>query len=143
MKFAHFAHVWGKAGMTPAQRYEQLWREIQLCDQVGFDFAFAVEHHFCPDESWMSAPNIYVAAAAARTKNIRVGAMGHVVPLHHPLRLAEEIALTDQITGGRLEVGLVPGVVPDYFGPYGVDFGSRRDVTLEYVDFLEAAFAGN
>ena len=38
MKFAHFAHVWGKPGMTPYQRYEQLWRELQLCDELGFDY---------------------------------------------------------------------------------------------------------
>jgi len=140
MKFAHFSHVWEKPGMTPLQRYEQLWRELQLCDSLGFDFGFAVEHHFCPDESWMSAPSIYVTAAAARTRNIRLGAMGHIIPLHHPVRLAEEIALTDQITGGRLEVGLVPGVVPDYFPPFGADFKTKREATMEYVAFLRAAY---
>ena len=41
--------------MTPHERYEQLWRELALCDQVGFDYAFCVEHHFRPDESWMSS----------------------------------------------------------------------------------------
>jgi alkanesulfonate monooxygenase SsuD/methylene tetrahydromethanopterin reductase-like flavin-dependent oxidoreductase (luciferase family) len=141
MRFAHFAHVWGKAGMTPAQRYQQLWRELQLADELGFDYGFCVEHHFSPDESWMSAPNLYAASVAARTRRIRVGAMGHVVPLHHPVRLVEEIALTDQIAGGRLEVGLVPGVVPRYFGPFNADFASKREVTLEFVGFLKAAYA--
>src|ERR1700683_5347595 len=140
MKFAHFAHVWGKAGMTPAERYRQLWRELQLCDELGFDYGFCVEHHFSPYESWMSAPNIYAASVAARTRRIRVGAMGHVVPLHHPVRLAEEIALTDQVTGGRLEVGLVPGINSAYFGPYGGDFQNRRAITLEFVEFLKAAY---
>jgi alkanesulfonate monooxygenase SsuD/methylene tetrahydromethanopterin reductase-like flavin-dependent oxidoreductase (luciferase family) len=67
MKFAHFAHVWNKAGMAPAQRYQQLWRELQVADELGFDYGFCVEHHFRPDESWMSAPNLYTVAAAART----------------------------------------------------------------------------
>jgi alkanesulfonate monooxygenase SsuD/methylene tetrahydromethanopterin reductase-like flavin-dependent oxidoreductase (luciferase family) len=125
MRFAHFAHVWGKAGMTPAQRYAQLWRELALCDEVGFDYGFCVEHHFTPDESWMSAPNIYAASVAARTRRIGVGGMGHVVPLHHPVRLSEEIALLDQVTGGRLEVGLVPGVSPRYFGPYNADYANQ------------------
>jgi alkanesulfonate monooxygenase SsuD/methylene tetrahydromethanopterin reductase-like flavin-dependent oxidoreductase (luciferase family) len=141
MRFAHFAHVWGKAGMTPAQRYQQLWRELQLADELGFDYGFCVEHHFSPDESWMSAPNLYAASVAARTRRIRVGAMGHVVPLHHPVRLAEEIALTDQIVGGRLEVGLVPGVAPRYFGPFNADFATKRELTLEFVGFLKAAYA--
>src|SRR5688572_1360059 len=122
MRFAHFAHVWGKKGMSPHQRYEQLWRELELCDQVGFDYGFSVEHHFTRHESWMSAPNLYTVAAGTRTRRLRLGAMGHVVALHHPVRLLEEIAVADQILGGRLEVGLVPGILPHYFGPYGADF---------------------
>ena len=115
MRFAHFAHVWGKPAMTPAERYQQLWRELQLADALGFDYGFCVEHHFRPNESWMSAPSLYTVAAAARTRHIRLGGMGHIIPLHHPVRLAEEIALTDQMIDGRLEVGLVPGINPAYF----------------------------
>lgn len=140
MKFAHFAHVWGKPGMTPHQRYEQLWRELKLCDELGFDFGFCVEHHFRPDESWMSAPSLYCVAAAARTRNIRVGAMGYIVPLYEPIRLAEEIAIADQMTGGRLEVGLVSGIDPAYFKPFGIPYEKRKEPTLEYVDFLNAAY---
>lgn len=143
MRFAHFAHVWGKPGMTPAQRYEQLWRELQLADELGFDYGFSVEHHFCPNESWMSSPNLYVVAAAARTKRLRLGAMGHVVSLHHPVRLLEEIALTDQLTNGRIEVGLVPGIIPDYFGPFKADFAGRREITLEFARFMKHAFASD
>ena len=119
MKFAHFSHVWGKPGMTAHQRYEELWRELQLCDELGFDYSFCVEHHFRPDESWVSSPSLYVVGAAARTRRMRIGPMGYVVPLYHPLRLAEEIALVDQIVGGRMELGLVPGINPDYFKPFG------------------------
>lgn len=140
MKFAHFAHVWGKSGLTPAQRYQQLWRELQLCDELGFDYGFCVEHHFRPDESWMSAPGLYSVGAGARTKRIRLGGMGHIVPLHHPLRLAEEIAVADQMLEGRLEIGLVPGITPRYFEPFNVNFDSRREVTLEFVKFLQTAF---
>src|SRR5262249_32896226 len=70
----------------------------------------------------------------------RLGAMGHIVPLHHPLRLAEEIALTDQMVDGRLEVGLVSGILPDYFGPFGVDYQSRRAVTMEFVGLLRRVY---
>ena len=143
MRFAHFAHVWGKDGMTPRERYEQLWLELEVADATGFDYAFTVEHHFTPYESWMSAPNLYAAAATARTKRLRVGAMGHVVPLHHPVRLLEEIALADQLSGGRLEVGLVPGLVPSYFEPFKADYASRREVTLEFARFMKAAYAGD
>ncbi|HVA13986.1 MAG TPA: LLM class flavin-dependent oxidoreductase [Stellaceae bacterium] len=140
MKFAHFAHVWGKKGMTPAERYGQLWRELALADELGFDYGFCVEHHFSPNESWMSAPSLYTVGAGARTKNIRLGGMGHVVPLHQPLRLLEEIAIADQMLGGRVEIGLVPGITPRIFTPFGVDFETRREVTLEFVSLLRAAF---
>jgi alkanesulfonate monooxygenase SsuD/methylene tetrahydromethanopterin reductase-like flavin-dependent oxidoreductase (luciferase family) len=140
MRFAHFSHVWGKSGMTPHQRYEQLWRELQLCDELNFDFSFCVEHHFRPDESWMSSPSLYAVAAGMRTKRLRVGTMGYVVPLHDPLRLAEEIAIVDQMLGGRLECGLVPGITPAYFTPFGIDYNFRKSPTLEFVAYMRAAY---
>jgi len=140
MKFAHFSHIWAKPGMTPHQRYEQLWRELELCDALGFDHSFCVEHHFRPDESWMSSPSLYAVGAGARTKRLRIGPMGYIVPLYHPLRLAEEIAIVDQMLGGRMELGLVPGINPDYFRPFGLDYGQRKSPTLEFVDYLRAAF---
>ncbi|MGE3247901.1 MAG: LLM class flavin-dependent oxidoreductase, partial [Beijerinckiaceae bacterium] len=140
MHFAHFSHIWAKPGMTPHQRYEQLWRELQLCDDLGFDYSFCVEHHFCPDESWMSSPSLYAVGAGARTKRMRIGPMGYIVPLYHPLRLAEEIAIVDQMLGGRMELGLVPGINAKYFTPFGLDYSFRKSPTLEFVDYLRAAY---
>ena len=140
MEFAHFSHVWGKPGMTPHQRYEELWRELELCDGLGYDYSFCVEHHFRPDESWMSAPSLYTAVAGARTRRMRIGPMGYVVPLYDPLRLAEEIAIADQMTGGRMELGMVPGINAIYFEPFGLKYEDRKLPTLEYVDYLKAAF---
>ena len=140
MKFAHFSHVWGKPGMTPHERYEQLWREVGLCDDLGFDFSFCVEHHFRPDESWMSSPSLYAVGAGARTRRLRVGTMGYIVPLYNPLRLAEEIAIVDQMLGGRFECGLVPGITAAYFEPFGIDYGFRKSPTLEFVAYLRAAY---
>src|SRR5215510_6377554 len=126
--------------MTPHQRYEELWRELRLCDELGYDYAFCVEHHFRPDESWISSPSVYIVGAAARTRRIRVGSMGYIVPLYHPLRLAEEIAVVDQMIGGRMELGLVPGINADYFKPFGFDYNLRKSPTLEFVDYLRAAY---
>jgi alkanesulfonate monooxygenase SsuD/methylene tetrahydromethanopterin reductase-like flavin-dependent oxidoreductase (luciferase family) len=140
MKFAHFSHIWAKPGLSPHQRYEELWRELALCDELGFDYGFCVEHHFRPDESWISSPSLYAVGAGARTRRMRLGPMGYVVPLYHPLRLAEEIAVVDQMLGGRMELGLVPGINPDYFRPFGLDYGQRKSPTLEFVDYLRAAY---
>ena len=140
MKFAHFSHVWGKTDMTPHQRYEQLWRELEVADVSGYDYSFCVEHHFRPEESWMSSPSLYAVTAGAHTKNLRVGTMGYVVPLYDSLRLAEEIAVVDQIVGGRLELGLVPGINRAYFEPFGLEYDDRKTPTLEFVDYMRAAF---
>lgn len=141
MKFAYFSHVWGRPGQTPGQRYDELWREVELAEELGFDYAFSVEHHFTPHESWMPSPAIFCAAAAMRTSRIRLGPMGYVPPLYHPLRIAEEVATLDQLTGGRLEVGLASGVTDDFFGPYGADFGQRRELTKESVDLVRTALS--
>ena len=140
VKFAHFSHIWSKPGMTPHQRYEQLWRELTLCDDLDFDYGFCVEHHCRPDESWMSSPSLYAVGAGARTRRIRLGPMGYVVPLYHPLRLAEEIAIVDQMLGGRMECGLVPGITPDYFRPFGLGYEFRKSPTLEFVSYMRAAY---
>ena len=140
MKFAHFSHVWMKPGMTPHQRYEQLWRELQLCDELDYDYSFCVEHHFRPDESWMSSPSLYAVGAGARTKRLRIGPMGYIVPLYHPLRLVEEIAIVDQMLNGRMELGLVPGINASYFTPFGLDYNFRKSPTLEFIDYMKAAF---
>ena len=140
MKFAYFSHVWCKKNMTPHQRYELLWRELELADSLKFDYGFCVEHHFSPQESWISAPSLFTAAAAMRTKYMKVGPMGYVVPLYNSLRLAEEIAILDQMLNGRFEIGLVSGINQRYFGPFGLDYDDRKTPTLEYIDYLRAAF---
>lgn len=141
MKFAHMSHIWRKPGMTPSARYAQLWRELELCDEVGFDYAFAVEHHNDPRESLSTSPPMYVAAAAARTKHLRIGPMGWTVPLYDPLRVVEEVVALDNLTEGRLEVGLVSGALPTHFTPYKADFEGRRDRAVEGYQLLKAACA--
>jgi alkanesulfonate monooxygenase SsuD/methylene tetrahydromethanopterin reductase-like flavin-dependent oxidoreductase (luciferase family) len=143
MKFAHFSHVWNKPGMTAASRYEQLWRELALADESGFDFGFCVEHHFNPNESWMPSPSIYCALAAAHTRHLRIGTMGNIAPLHDPLRIAEDAAVLDNVANGRFELGLVSGIVPDFFGPYGADFQNRRALTHESLLFIKHALSSD
>jgi alkanesulfonate monooxygenase SsuD/methylene tetrahydromethanopterin reductase-like flavin-dependent oxidoreductase (luciferase family) len=83
---------------------------------------------------------LFAVGAGARTKRLRVGPMGYIVPLYHPLRLAEEIAVVDQMIGGRLELGLVPGINDSYFRPFGLDYSQRKSPTLEFVDYMRAAY---
>ena len=78
-----------------------------------------------------------------RTKHMKVGPMGYVVPLYNSLRLAEEIAILDQMLNGRFEIGLVSGINQRYFGPFGLDYEDRKTPTLEYIEYLRAAYGKN
>ena len=140
MKFAHFSHIWGKPGMTPHQRYEELWRELQLCDELGFDYGFCVEHHFRPDESWISSPSLYAVGAGARTRRLRVGPMGYIVPLYHPLRLAEEVALLDMLSGGRVNWGAGRGFAHSEFNAFGVPPEESAERFREAVEIVLKAW---
>ena len=73
MKFAHFSHVWGKPHMTATPALRGAVARMALCDELGFDYSFCVEHHFRPDESWMSSPGLYAVAGKAGAKRLRVG----------------------------------------------------------------------
>ena len=140
MKFAHFSHIWAKPGMTPHQRYEQLWRELEAVRRARLR-SFVLRRASFPSRRELDVvAELYAVGAGARTKRLRIGPMGYIVPLYHPLRLAEEIAIVDQMLGGRMELGLVPGINPDYFRPFGLDYGQRKSPTLEFVDYLRAAF---
>jgi alkanesulfonate monooxygenase SsuD/methylene tetrahydromethanopterin reductase-like flavin-dependent oxidoreductase (luciferase family) len=141
MKFAHQSHIWRKPGLSPAQRYAELWRELELCDALGFDYGFAVEHHVSLQDSMSPSPPLYVAAAAARTRRLRLGAMGWTVALYDPLWIVEEIVALDNLTAGRLEVGLVPGNTPHHFAPFKADFEGRRERAIEGYELLKTACA--
>ena len=127
--------------MSPADRYAQLWRELEVADSVGFDSCFAVEHHVDPHESLSCSPPLYVASAEAHTQHMRVGAMGWTVPLYDPLRVVEEVVSLDNLTRGRLEVGLVSGARPQHFAPFKADFEHRREIAVEGYQLLKEACA--
>lgn len=141
MQFAHMSHIWRKPSLSPAQRFAELWREVELCDTLGFDYGFAVEHHVDPDESLSCSPPLYISGAAARTRQMRLGALGWMVPLADPLRMVEEVVALDHVTEGRLEVGIVSGAVPKHFTPFKGDFERRRERALEGYDLLKTACA--
>lgn len=144
MHFAHFSHVWSKYEMTSADRYEQLWRELELADELGFEFGFAVEHHFNPRESIMPCPTIYCAGAAARTKRMRLGTQGYITSLYDPIRLVEEVAVLDNVLNGRLELGLISGVLPEFFKHFReANYQNRGAVTQEFIDLMKTAFAND
>jgi alkanesulfonate monooxygenase SsuD/methylene tetrahydromethanopterin reductase-like flavin-dependent oxidoreductase (luciferase family) len=89
-------------------------------ESLGFDVAWLAEIHFGAPFSLLSAPLMLVPAIAARTQRIRIGTAVSLLPLHHPLSLAEHAAMADLLSGGRLEFGVGRGSIPTQFHGFGV-----------------------
>ena len=89
------------------QVYENALEQVRLADELGFDYVWAVEHHFLEEYSHCSAPDIFLSACAAQTSRIRVGhgVVACVPQYQSPIRVAERAAVLDIISGGRLELG--------------------------------------
>src|SRR6185312_15360694 len=114
-------------------QYLSLWERDEA---LGFDGIFFSEHHF--GGSYSSSPNLLIAATAARTKTIRLGVMGVVVPYYTAARVIEEIGLLDQLSGGRLEIGTAVGV-PQELAKLGLTMEQAREIYNEIMEVMDAA----
>src|SRR4051794_23827818 len=121
--------------------FAQRLSDLALADEAGLDAAFVAERHFHRHYR-ASAPGAWLGAASQRTTNIRLGVLAYTLPLHSPVRLAEEIAVLDQLTGGRLEVGLGLGHRPEELNAMGVDPGARVTIFQERLVIMEALWSG-
>jgi alkanesulfonate monooxygenase SsuD/methylene tetrahydromethanopterin reductase-like flavin-dependent oxidoreductase (luciferase family) len=125
---------------TDREVVEQALWEVDFAEQHRFESVWVTEHHFSGYGS-IGVPSVYAAGIAQRTKRIRIGYAVAVVPLHHPLRLAEEISWVDHLSEGRLAVGVGPGFSAFEFGGFGVPVDERHARFLEGFDVLRRALA--
>ncbi|HTR90159.1 MAG TPA: LLM class flavin-dependent oxidoreductase [Trebonia sp.] len=109
-------------------------------ERVGIAHYHVTEHHGTP-LSVCPSPNLFLAALSQRTTTMRIGALVHVLPMYDPLRLAEEIAVLDQLTGGRLDVGVGSGVSPYELGYFGIDAAQARARYAETFKAVTQALA--
>jgi alkanesulfonate monooxygenase SsuD/methylene tetrahydromethanopterin reductase-like flavin-dependent oxidoreductase (luciferase family) len=124
-----------------AQLLAETRAEVQLAEAADFDIAWFAEHHFS-NYSIISSPLMVVAHMAAATTHIRLGPAVIVLPFYEPLRLAEDVCLTDALTGGRLVLGLGFGYQPREFIKFGVPFAERYERGLEAWDLIVQAGKG-
>jgi alkanesulfonate monooxygenase SsuD/methylene tetrahydromethanopterin reductase-like flavin-dependent oxidoreductase (luciferase family) len=110
-----------------------------LAEELGFDSVWLTEHHYA-DYGLSSAPSVLLATVAARTHRIRLAIAVYVIPFHHPLRLAEETASIDILSGGRLTVGLGRGNRPMEFFGHGIPQEESRGRMEEGVEVLRQAW---
>jgi alkanesulfonate monooxygenase SsuD/methylene tetrahydromethanopterin reductase-like flavin-dependent oxidoreductase (luciferase family)/putative sterol carrier protein len=123
--------------------------QVELADKVGIDCVWEVEHHFLEEYSHSSAPEVFLAAASQRTKNIRLGHGIVQIPpgFNHPARVAERIGTLDLISGGRVEFGTGESSSQAELGGFGVDRETKREQWEESIDaitrmFVEEPFTG-
>jgi len=121
--------------------YAETLEFIAWTESIGFEGAWVPEHHGC-DDGYIPSPLIALAAIAARTKTIKIGSAIALTPLYHPVRFAEDCALIDILSNGRLEMAVAVGYRQLETDAYGVDFSSRGSRTDEFLQIVRRLWAG-
>ncbi len=138
----HYPYGNDPAAFDPAlakRVYDEHMEEWLEAERLGFDAVFLSEHHFTA-YNLMPSPNLMVAALAARTTTLRVGIMINVVPFHQPVRLAEEAAMLDVLSGGRLEFGIGRGIDFQELQKFGMSYDELRPRFEDGVDLMLKAW---
>ena len=108
MRFGFFDQLPCASGFTERQRYQDIMAQIELGDQIGFDTVWLGELHFSRAFSILADPLMVLAAAAQRTRRIRLGTAVTLLPLHNPVKIAEEAAIADILSDGTARARLRP-----------------------------------
>src|SRR5260370_2367472 len=136
--FQQFAVV---AGGRETDAFAQAFEQVDAAERHGLDAMWLAELHVDPARSVLAAPMTIASAIAARTERIKIGIAVQVLPLCHPLRLAEEAATVDQISRGRLIFGVGRSGLPRTYEDYGVSYAESRDRFSEVLDIVERAWS--
>ena len=142
MQIGLFHSIQWPEGSDQRDRYEQALAQAVRADELGFDSVWLTEHHFSR-HGIVSDSLMVLAHLAARTQRVRLGTAVSVLPLHHPLRLAEAAATVDQLSGGRLDLGIGRGYQPGEFRGFGVDIADKNDRFAEALDVLRKVWAAD
>src|SRR6516164_1815450 len=121
--------------------YGEHLEEAVLAEELGFDNVWASEHHFSED-AWNPSPITFLAAVAARTERVRIGTYVLLLPFHNPVRVAEDIAVLDNISRGRVDLPVGVGSAAEEFRTFGIPFNERLGRTFEALRIIERCFAG-
>ncbi len=137
MDFGIFDHL-DADGQPLQDTYETRLKVIEAYDRLGFRSYHVAEHHFTP-LGMAAAPSVFLAAVAQRTRRLRFGPLIYAVPFSHPIRLAEEIAMLDHMSGGRMEMGFGRGASPIELGYVGHHQTSANETFQEGLEVILAA----
>lgn len=139
-RLGFLTHVEGKG--DPAKIYEETLQLFVAAEALGFDAVWIAQHHFHIHPGRLPSPFPFLAAAAQRTRRIRLGTSIVVLPLELPLRVAEDAAVVDTLSGGRLELGVGSGGEAGEFQAFGLDASQRRQLTSQGIEMLRRSLGG-
>jgi len=134
MEFGIFDHL-DRNLSSLADYYEERLAIVELFDRAGFYAYHLAEHHATP-LGMAPSPSVYLAAVGQRTKRLRFGPLVYTLALYHPLRLAEEICMLDQMSRGRFLLGIGKGISPIEVGYYGVDYKNADKMFAESLAII-------
>ena len=129
------------SGLDHPSLYAQSIEQVEWLDGLGLDHVWFTEHHFV-DDGYLPAWIPVAAAMAARSKNIRFSTDVTLLPFQNPLRLAEDLAVLDNISNGRVELGVGMGYAPSEFEAFGFPRSQRLSRTEECMEILTRCFTG-
>ena len=132
LQFGVFDHIEPVPGLSLEQIYQKRLIQLQKLDEAGFYSYHLAEHHTPAVHSLAPSQNVFLAAVSQHTTQLHFGPCVYVLPLHHPIRLIEEICMLDNLSGGRMEIGVGRGGVLEAFF-----WGQDSDVEVNYARFLE------
>ena len=144
MRFGLFSvvdHYPAELPRTVGRFYDELLEQVEAAEALGFDSFWIAEHHF-HEYGAIPSPPVWLAAAARRTRRIRLGAAVVVLPFRNPLLVAEEYAMVDVLSGGRLNLGTGSGYLRHEFEGFGVDPAEKRERFDEALEVLLRAWSG-
>jgi alkanesulfonate monooxygenase SsuD/methylene tetrahydromethanopterin reductase-like flavin-dependent oxidoreductase (luciferase family) len=129
------------SGIETSRLYAEILDQVAWLDTLGLDLVWFTEHHFVDDgylPSWIPV----AAAMAARTRRVRFSSDICLLPFNHPVRLAEDLAVLDNLSGGRIEIGVGMGYAPHEFRGFGIPLPQRLSRTEEGLEVLRRCFTG-
>jgi len=141
MRFGVFMAPFHLIGINPTIHFERDLALIERADQLGFQEAWLGEHHSGGHEP-IGCPELFLAAAAQRTKNIRLGTGVNSLPYHNPFLLAERLVLLDHLSHGRAMMGFGPGQLASDAHMFGIDTTKQRDMLLEAAEVVVRLMRG-
>jgi alkanesulfonate monooxygenase SsuD/methylene tetrahydromethanopterin reductase-like flavin-dependent oxidoreductase (luciferase family) len=139
-RLGFFTYLGGRA--DPVVTMREAVELFVAAEDLGYDSVWVAQHHFGPTVGRLPAPLPFLAHVAARTQRVRLGTAVVILPIEHPVRLAEDASVVDALSGGRLELGVGSGTDPSVFQALGFDAERRRELMRDGLDTLMRMLRG-